>query len=108
MTKPTPISQSDTIKNPNDAVDVSEDELENDNTIPLDFERILKFDVGEFGPYQIFIGIIMGLISAFASFMVLHFLFISAVPEHRYVVNGATFWFKIRGECENSIEFLMF
>lgn len=81
MPNPTKI---DTTKKPSEVVVVSEDELDNDNSDgPLDFEKILKFEVGEFGPYQIFAGITMGFVSAFASFMVLNFLFISAVPDHR-------------------------
>lgn len=73
------------MKHPHQPVQLTDDEFDNETTEkPLDFERILKFEVGEFGPYQILIAISVGLISAFASFFSVNFLFVAAIPEHRY------------------------
>lgn len=49
----------------------------------LDFDKILKFEIGEYGPYQILVATSIGFVTAFGSFLILNFLFISAIPEHR-------------------------
>lgn len=49
----------------------------------LDFDEILN-EIGEFGRFQILVGISIGLVSAFSSFFVLNFVFSAAIPEHRY------------------------
>lgn len=73
------------MKNPDQVVELTEDDLDNENSNdkPLDFDKILKFEIGECGPYQIFIGIAIGLVSAFGSYMTLNFMFSAAIPEHR-------------------------
>lgn len=40
-------------------------------------------EIGGFGRYQLIVAICMGLISTYGSFIVLNFMFTSAIPEHR-------------------------
>lgn len=62
-------------------VKLSEDDLDHENTV--DFDKILEFEIGEFGTYQILSGITIGLVSAFGSYITLNFMFSAFIPEHR-------------------------
>lgn len=59
-------------------VRLSEDDLDH-----VDFDKILEFEIGEFGTYQILSGITIGLVSAFGSYITLNFMFSAFIPEHR-------------------------
>lgn len=48
----------------------------------LDFNKILS-EIGESGPYQIIVSISSGLISTYGSFLIINFVFMSAIPDHR-------------------------
>lgn len=65
-------------------VKLSEDDDDNETTYkPLDFDKILKFEIGEWGLYQILAGISIGLVSAFSSYVTMNFMFAASIPEHR-------------------------
>lgn len=49
---------------------------------PLNFDDILK-EIGEFGRYQKLIAVLISIVSAFGTFIILSFVFSSAIPEHR-------------------------
>lgn len=50
---------------------------------PLDVDTILN-EIGDSGPYQIFVSISAGLFSTYGSFVILNFVFGAAIPDHRY------------------------
>lgn len=48
----------------------------------LDFDDILK-EIGEFGRFQILVGVLIGICSAFSAFIIFNFVFGGNIPEHR-------------------------
>lgn len=68
-----------------EVVELSENQADNTTESPLDFDKILKFEIGECGPYQILVAAIIGLVTTFASFLILNFVFITAIPDHRLI-----------------------
>lgn len=51
---------------------------------PLDFDKILRFDIGEYGPFQLLVGVSTGLCAAFGTIIIMNFVFGATIPEHRY------------------------
>lgn len=73
------------MKPPSESVKVSSDELNGGNSgKPLDFEKILKNEIGEFGPYQILVAVTTGIFAAYGSFVIFNFVYGAAIPDHRY------------------------
>lgn len=71
-------------KESSQVVEIKEDELNNENAgKAFDFEKILRFEIGEFGPFQILVALSMGMISGYGGSLVLNFVFGAAVPDHR-------------------------
>lgn len=73
------------MRHPHQPVQLSDDELDSETTDkPLDFDKMLRFEIGEFGRYQILVAFTTGLFAAIVSFVTLNFMFSATVPEHRY------------------------
>lgn len=53
------------------------------NDKPLDFDKILRFEIGEYGLYQLLVGISTGLCAAFGTIIIMNFVFGVAIPDHR-------------------------
>lgn len=72
------------MKQSSQVVEITEDELNGDHAGKgFDFDKILRFEIGEFGPFQILAAISMGLVSAYGGMLTLNFVFGAAVPDHR-------------------------
>lgn len=72
------------MKQTHQPVQLSDDEVDNESTDkPLDFDKMLRFEIGEFGRYQILVAISSGFIAAIVSFVTLNFMFSGTIPDHR-------------------------
>lgn len=61
-------------------------ETPNENkTKSVSFDEIYR-EIGEFGLYQILVGLSSGLAFAFGSFSILNFIFGAAIPNYRYEI----------------------
>lgn len=56
--------------------------------IPLARDRILE-EIGQFGLYQILVGITTGIALCITGFATFNFIFATTIPEHRFVCRSS-------------------
>lgn len=64
--------------------DGQKDKNKNEKSPELELDTILS-EIGGFGRYQFLVAICMGLMATYGAFVVLNFIFISPIPNHRLV-----------------------